>query len=143
MFNLNISNLDNTFKCVLNALEQTVLCGYLPKLRQGSILDELNKKGISLTDCVDDQTDIGLLIGSDILGTLLTGWLERVDDSLLAMETKFGWTLQGPAIGVYCSGDGINALHASCDYGNIEDFWRLETLGSMLKVKVKKRLNRK
>lgn len=127
-YSVILSNLENTYTCTINALEQPKLCGYLPKIRQGSIIDYFKSKGIVLSDCVDDETEICLLIGSDFLGSLLTGRLERVDD-LLALETMLGWTVQGPSVGVYCTGNTVNTLHASLGLDSIENFWSLESLG--------------
>ncbi|KAL0841422.1 hypothetical protein ABMA28_015106 [Loxostege sticticalis] len=133
IYNFSVSSLDGTYTQSITALEQPVLCGYLPQLKQqGGILDSLQAKGIFITDCIGDKSEIGLLIGSDILGTLLTGRLERVDENLVAMETKLGWTIQGPAVGVFtstCEDSELSTLHASFGCGDVEDFWKLETLG--------------
>ncbi|GFV62828.1 integrase catalytic domain-containing protein [Trichonephila clavipes] len=45
------------------------------------------------------ETEIGLLIGADNIGKLLTGNLIEVDSGLTAIETKLGWTV----IGKVCS----------------------------------------
>ncbi|GFX70353.1 integrase catalytic domain-containing protein [Trichonephila clavipes] len=47
------------------------------------------------------ETEIGLLIGADNIGKLLTGNLIEFDSGLTAIETKLGWTV----IGKVCSND--------------------------------------
>ncbi|XP_052747989.1 uncharacterized protein LOC128200046 [Galleria mellonella] len=126
IYNLNVRSLDDTYECYVRAYEQNIICGDIPHIKKGSnILSILNDKGVVVTDSIDDVSKIDLLIGSDFLGTLLTGRSVRVDDYLFATETKLGWTVQGPAVSVYCSSESVSVL--TCSY-TIEDFWNLETL---------------
>ncbi|GFW83596.1 integrase catalytic domain-containing protein [Trichonephila clavipes] len=59
------------------------------------ILNELKNKEIILSDLSCKETEIGLLIGADNIGKLLTGNLIEFDSGLTAIETKLGWTVIG------------------------------------------------
>lgn len=47
---------------------------------------------------VPTEAGIGLLIGSDQLWKIITGQIMRSEEvpGLVAIDTKIGWTLQGP-----------------------------------------------
>ncbi|KAL4705556.1 hypothetical protein ACJJTC_006884 [Scirpophaga incertulas] len=75
---LNCISLDGTFKFQLYALEQKVICEDLPKVRSEELLLQLKRKG-----------------------SLYTGRSEHVSDNLLAIQTKFGWVMQGPTCDIY------------------------------------------
>ncbi|GFT94000.1 hypothetical protein TNCV_5000301 [Trichonephila clavipes] len=48
-----------------------------------------------LSDLNCKETGIGLLIGADNVGKLLTGNLNELDYGLTAIETKLGWMILG------------------------------------------------
>lgn len=126
---LRVSNLDNTYQTTMIALEQDVLCGTLPRVQDANLIKHLQKSNISLSDIKGgtDTSDIGILIGSDHLGSLLENNMVHISDNLLAMQTKLGWVLQGPVQGV--SDRTINAHFVSTLPEDIEFMWNIETLG--------------
>ncbi|XP_059056338.1 uncharacterized protein LOC131850179 [Achroia grisella] len=132
LFTLNCKSLDNKYKLQIEALEQKKICDNLPKVKPGILLSQLQAKGINITDCVDEVTEISLLIGSDVLGSLYTGRSEHVSDNLVAIETKFGWVIQGPTSGMYSI---FTSVHA-CSF-DIDDLWKLESIGIKDEAQVK------
>ncbi|KAG5864405.1 hypothetical protein JTB14_001492 [Gonioctena quinquepunctata] len=82
---------------------------------------------------------ISMLVGADNYWTLVTGETEKISERLTAVNTKFGWTLHGPAsIDSFDVNQNIvTLLHATMleneDESNesidIKTFWDLETLG--------------
>ncbi|XP_059047181.1 uncharacterized protein LOC131842620 [Achroia grisella] len=125
-------SLDNKYKLQIEALEQKTICDNLPKVKPGILLSQLQAKGINITDCVDEVTEISLLIGSDVLGSLYTGRSEHVSDNLVVIETKFGWVIQGPTSGMYSI---FTSVHA-CSF-DIDDLWKLESIGIKDEAQVK------
>ncbi|XP_063389639.1 facilitated trehalose transporter Tret1-like [Cydia fagiglandana] len=82
----------------MTARDKSKLCGYVPRLNvDHEMFKELQKHNITLSD-VGDATapDIGLLIGADHAGVLLTESFVELNNNLVAIKNKFGWTLQGP-----------------------------------------------
>ena len=53
-------------------------------------------QGLKLADNFsDDVLHVELIIGNDYYGSLITGQIVQ-EDSIMAMESKFGWLLSGP-----------------------------------------------
>jgi len=97
----------------------------------GSWIEELKGKGILLPDFGSDKTDIDILIGMDLLGTFLTGETEKLRNSMIAMQTIFGWTLGGKN-DQSGSSNSIAAISISMlvnQEKSVADMWQLETLG--------------
>ncbi|XP_059047592.1 uncharacterized protein LOC131843017 [Achroia grisella] len=129
VYDINISSVDKSFNFKLSALGQSCICRNIPKYNKYDIQDLLTRHNITLTDTNQTSDDIGLLIGADFSGLILTGHLVRLYDSLVAIHTKLGWTLQGKAhmsstinmmstqVAMFCSSDAVS------------NFWCLETLG--------------
>lgn len=40
--------------------------------------------------------ELSVLIGADFYWEMVSGRVKRLSDSLVAIETMFGWTVQGP-----------------------------------------------
>ncbi|XP_064469553.1 uncharacterized protein LOC135384272 [Ornithodoros turicata] len=88
---------------------------------------------------VKHEGGIGLLIGCDELWKLLTGDVRRCENNekLVAIETVFGWTFQGPSsVSGYCaerSTTAVCVLRAGVGTLTEDDiltkFWELESLG--------------
>ncbi|GFU44967.1 integrase catalytic domain-containing protein [Trichonephila clavipes] len=75
-----------------SVLSEKKICGFISKIEDKRILNELKNKEIILSDLNCKETEIGLLIGADNIGKLLTGNLIEFDSGLTAIETKLGWT---------------------------------------------------
>jgi len=64
-------------------------------------LDKLNEEGLSLADNPEDLNslewtgEISLLIGTKDVARILTGRTYRINESILAVETIFGWVVFG------------------------------------------------
>ncbi|XP_063632929.1 uncharacterized protein LOC134804004 [Cydia splendana] len=110
----------------MTARDKSTLCGYVPRLNiDHEMFKELQKHNITLSDVGDAAApDIGLLIGADHAGILLTKSFMELNYNLVAIKTKFGWTLQGPI------------MHACSVLTNVvlvnfqlSELWDLETLG--------------
>ncbi|XP_013173821.1 PREDICTED: uncharacterized protein LOC106122420 [Papilio xuthus] len=99
VFKFRVSSLDDKFHTTMTALEQDVLCGSLPKVQDPKLIENLRRHQIWLTDAAESIKDISILIGSDQLGCIIKENFIRLDDNLVAIPTKLGWTLQGPVQG--------------------------------------------
>ncbi|GFX61392.1 integrase catalytic domain-containing protein [Trichonephila clavipes] len=111
-----------------SVLSEKKICGFISKIEDKRILNELKNKEIILSDLNCKETEIGPLIGADNIGKLLTGNLIEFDSGLTAIETKLGWTV----IGKVCSNDkNVMSTTSSLHVRNvsIKELWELDVLG--------------
>ncbi|KAG0423145.1 hypothetical protein HPB47_001065 [Ixodes persulcatus] len=85
---------------VVEALEVPEICGEILTLPDGDIIRNLQRQGITLADlpvgnCLLER-GVSILIGADYYWRVTTGNVRRVNLSLTAVETIFGWSLQEP-----------------------------------------------
>ncbi|XP_035205326.1 uncharacterized protein LOC118180329, partial [Stegodyphus dumicola] len=95
VYNITLQSLCSNFKYTISVLDEKKICGAIPRVEDPDIYPILKKKNIRLSDTGEYVPEIGLLIGADYLGALLTGRIEPIDNNLVAIKTKLGWTLQG------------------------------------------------
>ncbi|GFR11983.1 transposable element Tc1 transposase [Trichonephila clavata] len=79
----------------MSLLDQTKICSKLPRIRDESLLADLAARGIKLTDVGKDTLPIRVLLGEDLLGSILTGRIEVFPSGVSAVETLLGWTILG------------------------------------------------
>ncbi|XP_037924408.1 uncharacterized protein LOC119660102 [Hermetia illucens] len=80
---------------------------------------ELNILGLKLADTSylnETEFKIGMLIGADIYWSIVKDDFKRITDNLVAIDTIFGWTLQGPI-----STQGTSVTSTNLNVGVIED----------------------
>ncbi|GBM73082.1 hypothetical protein AVEN_17666-1 [Araneus ventricosus] len=59
------------------------------------IASVLRQEGFVLSDQGSENTEIGLLIGNDLINKILTGKTCRLSENLMLYETIFGWVING------------------------------------------------
>ncbi|GFV14936.1 uncharacterized protein TNCV_3642981 [Trichonephila clavipes] len=89
VYSIEVSDLKRSYACCFEVLSEKKICGFISKIEDKRILNELKNK-IILSDLNCKETEIGLLIGADNIGKLLTGNLIEFDSGLTAIETKLG-----------------------------------------------------
>ncbi|GBN23783.1 hypothetical protein AVEN_252063-1, partial [Araneus ventricosus] len=94
VYNITLQSLCSNFKHNISILDEKKMCGAIPRVQNPDMYPILKRKNIYLIETGEDVPEIGLLIGADYIGTLLTGTVESVDNHLVAIRTKLGWTLQ-------------------------------------------------
>ncbi|GFW07893.1 DUF1758 domain-containing protein [Trichonephila clavipes] len=123
IFPVEVSNLNKKYTCSFEALSEKMICGYIRKIEDKQVLNELKRKKIKFTDSFRRETEINLLIGADVLGKLLTG----KESGLTAVETKLGWTVFGKGS---CVKDNIvTTLSMHSMNIPVNKLWELEVLG--------------
>ncbi|GFS91308.1 DUF1758 domain-containing protein [Trichonephila clavipes] len=70
---VNVKSLNHKYTTPLSLLEQQKICSTLPRIHDRKLLSELASRGIKLTDVGRDLPPIRVLLGADILGSILTG----------------------------------------------------------------------
>ncbi|GFU11737.1 DUF1758 domain-containing protein [Nephila pilipes] len=127
VFAIEVSSLNRGFACGFEIFSEKKICGFIARIENDEILNELKRKKIVFADFFREETDINLLIGADVLGKLLTGNIVVLECGLTAVETKPGWTVFGKGP---CRIDNILpslSMHSMSLPAN--KLWELEILG--------------
>ena len=142
-------------KIEIEAVETPQVCTAVIKVPSEPIQEELRRKGLQLADFPLDGADdpeLSMLIGADYYWQVVSGKVQRITESLVAVESSFGWVLQGPV-------STSSVTDATCMHISLEEytqiskqlhaFWEVESLAlSMrrprvqLKLKLFRTLNR-
>ncbi|GFT33104.1 DUF1758 domain-containing protein, partial [Nephila pilipes] len=134
VFAIGVSSLNTDFSCGFEAFsEKKKICGFIPRIENNEILNELKRKKIVFADFFREETEINLLIGADVLGKLLTANTVVLECGLTAIEMKLGWTVFGKGS---CRIDNILpslSMHSISLPAN--KLWELEVLGISSKNK--------
>ncbi|GBM33545.1 hypothetical protein AVEN_197304-1 [Araneus ventricosus] len=90
VYSITLQSLCSNFKHNISVLDVKKICGDIPPVHNPNINPILKRKNVHLSDIGEDTPEIGLLIGADYLGALLTGTIEPIDNNLVAIKTKLG-----------------------------------------------------
>ncbi|UYV60694.1 hypothetical protein LAZ67_1001945 [Cordylochernes scorpioides] len=140
VYKVNVSSLNNEYMDDLKFLDQEVICGHISQVQDHTILNELKTRGINLTDiCQGEEISIHMLIGSDLLSSILTGRMQILQNGVVATETKLGWTVMGPAIGKDMEDSCLIVTSFHVNSFDVQDLWKLDVLGIMDAAETKSR----
>lgn len=99
---LVLENLRNKHqKIEIEAVQTPQLCTAVMKVPSKHIQQQLEKKGLPVADVSSggkEDLELSVLIGADYYWRVVTGKTERLSDALVAIETTFGWAVQGPVV---------------------------------------------
>ncbi|UYV80141.1 hypothetical protein LAZ67_18001817 [Cordylochernes scorpioides] len=140
VYKVNVSSLNNEYMDDLKFLDQEVICGHISQVQDHTILNELKARGINLTDiCQGEEISIHMLIGSDLLSSILTGRMQILQNGVVATETKLGWTVMGPAIRKDMEDSCLIVTSFHVNSFDVQDLWKLDVLGIMDAAETKSR----
>ncbi|GFR32712.1 transposable element Tc1 transposase [Trichonephila clavata] len=94
-YTVTIKSLDRKYSTKISLLDQQKICSTLPRIRDESLLADLASRGIKLTEVGKDTPPIRVLLGADVLGSILTRRIEVFPSGVSAVETLLGWTILG------------------------------------------------
>ncbi|KAF2892206.1 hypothetical protein ILUMI_13966, partial [Ignelater luminosus] len=87
-------SLEGNYTSSFKVIGHHKICENIAPIPSGPWVQELKLHNIYLSDVnTDGATEI--LLGADVVGSLLTGNREEVRNRLIAFQTKLGWTLMG------------------------------------------------
>lgn len=87
-YRVSLRSVNGSYSCNFVALNQRIICEKIPSVTKGPWLQELQEEGIKLSNVDTKNEPIGVLIGADIIGKLLTG--KRKELGAVALETLLG-----------------------------------------------------
>ncbi|GBN24353.1 hypothetical protein AVEN_76975-1 [Araneus ventricosus] len=73
IYAVEINDLNGSFIYCCEVFSERKICGFVPKIEDPQILENLRVNNIELSDVTCDENEIDLLIGADLIGKLLTG----------------------------------------------------------------------
>lgn len=122
---VTVESLDSKYATSLSLLDQPKICSALPRIHDRNLLAELASRGIKLTDVGKDTPPIRVLLGADVLGSILTGRIEVLTSGVSAVETSLGWTI----LGLGRKRQVANLVALSLQNMELPKMWDLEVLG--------------
>ena len=133
---VSLENVWNTQQRVeIEAVETPQVCSAVIKVPGEPIQNALKKRDLQLADFPlegADNPELAVLIGADYYWRVVTGKVQRITESLVAVETSFGWALQGPVTTSRVT--DATCMHISLDEDaqiskQLHAFWEVESLG--------------
>lgn len=135
-YRVNISNIDKSFSCELDVMDQEKICVPIPKNSNSDIINKIKQSGIFVSDisinentCMyqKDPNEVHMLIGADFAGRLFTGKIKQISEGLVAMHTRLGWALMGVSGEKTRNCATLLSLHIN--ELNVTELWQLDTIG--------------
>lgn len=95
---VTISDIRNGQKIEIDVLESPHVCPSIMSVPGAALRRKMDEKGMPLADTlvyIKENQDVGILIGADYYWSIVTGKTERFPNGLVAMDSMFGWLIQG------------------------------------------------
>ncbi|XP_043463557.1 uncharacterized protein LOC122499334 [Leptopilina heterotoma] len=127
---IHLKSLSGEYACNFQAMDKEVICGDVAFVKSAEWKKELENNGVFLSDVGEGKKSIDLLIGADVMGKLLTGRKYDVENGLMALETRLGWTVMGKCNTEISRCDTVlfnNDLQV--DEASVSNLWQLDVLG--------------
>ncbi|GFT92030.1 DUF1758 domain-containing protein [Trichonephila clavipes] len=129
---VRLRNILSGEETVIEALEIEEISKATLSLPNPDAWAEMESKGFRLTFSCNESSEnceISLLIGSDFYWSL-THRIKRLDSSLVAVETRLGWSLQGRC-DEWSDCTSVHLVHSEDESISTElrRFWEIESLG--------------
>jgi len=133
VYDLKLENKVGNGYIYVTALDQSHICGKLPRAQPGPWIHELQRRNIQIGESDDDESEeIGLLIGAKDSVRLMTGQRVMLGKEFVAVQTRLGWTLQGhpDQCGNKSGNNSVLTVHSMVvANSSVEQLWDLETIG--------------
>ena len=127
----------------IEMLETPEVCTSTMTIAGDALRKDLEEKGMQLADTPVsgmEKQELGILIGGDYYWEIVTGKINRINGALVALESKFGWLIQGvitvlstrteQPTGVLHVGVGEEKMLSD----QLRSFWEIESLGIQSKM---------
>lgn len=106
-----------------------VICEDCDPIPIGPWIRELLKLNVTLTDTYDDPRHIDILIGSNLLGRLISGRVIKLNQSVVCTETTIGWYMNGEVPIMKTQTMAAKTIAMSTTTKEITALWELDALG--------------
>lgn len=132
---------DPNKRVVIQALETPAITGAVFSVPNDGIVREMGDRGLPMADApvingIENVTSqLDLLIGTEFYWKISTGKIERLSETLVLLETVFGWVAHGATAVEYsqASMNTVTVMQAICEDQTLSDqvraFWELDSIG--------------
>ena len=138
-----LRNIKNNQSIDVQLLETPKLSSSMITAPNENIRKDLEAKGMSIADVPItgmESMELGVLIGGDQYWKMVTGKMERLNEGLVALESVFGWLVQGEVttLNIITEVVDIEVMHISVGEeqalsDQLRNFWEIESLGIHMK----------
>ncbi|GFU08867.1 DUF1758 domain-containing protein [Trichonephila clavipes] len=109
------------------------ICGKVPKISSPVVINELNSRGIVLSDLQNEDSEIDILIGANVAGLLFMDGCIELQSGLFLLKTRLGYVLTGKQ-GVFekCNEEHdtvLNVISSLAKELPVNELWNLESTG--------------
>ncbi|GBO26555.1 hypothetical protein AVEN_148045-1 [Araneus ventricosus] len=133
VYELLLSSMDESYSLRVQVFSGDKICGTVPKVSNPTVINELSKKGIILSDFANEDCEIGLLLGEDVAGMLFMEGSVKLDSGLFLLKTRLGFVLTGKQeISDKCNercDTVLNVISLFVKDSSINELWSLENIG--------------
>ncbi|GBM83902.1 hypothetical protein AVEN_199789-1 [Araneus ventricosus] len=132
IYELLISSMDESYSLRVKVFSEDKICGTVPKVSNPTVINELSKKGIILSDLANEDCEIGLLLGADVTGMLFMEGSVKLDSGLFLLKTRLGFVLTGrQEVSDKCNrcDTVLNVISLFVKDSSINELWSLENIG--------------
>ncbi|GBN44278.1 hypothetical protein AVEN_211377-1 [Araneus ventricosus] len=125
--------MDESYSLRVKVFSEDKICGTVPKVSNPTVINELSKKGIILSDLANEDCEIGLLLGADVVGMLFMEGSVKLDSGLFLLKTRLGFVLTGKQevsdkYNERCD-TVLNVISLFVKDSSINELWSLENIG--------------
>ncbi|XP_037930941.1 uncharacterized protein LOC119665768 [Teleopsis dalmanni] len=120
------SQYSDEIKEIYASVVQNICADVIPV--PGDIYDKIKNMAENVVTNVKQMTGINLLIGQDNYWQFNSDNCEYITENLVAVETFFGWTIQGCSDNQTQTKYVLNVIEDSNDF-DVSKFWDLESVG--------------
>ncbi|GBN60028.1 hypothetical protein AVEN_29677-1 [Araneus ventricosus] len=127
-----IRDLNFSFGYCCEMFSECKICGFVPKIEDPQILENLRVNKIELSDVICNENDF--LIGAELIWKLLMGRCVKLNFGLAAIHKKLGWIVIGKETGLYSSNDYPvmgsvqTVLSLNANSASLRELWDIESL---------------
>lgn len=128
VYRVNVHSIHKDFQCSFEAWEQKKICGEVASLSEEDRRAVEQYADITLTHHPKTPTEIDMLLGADVAGSLITVFKEA-PCGLTAVHTKLGWTAMGPSDCAESQNVVMTTINLYVKEMKTPELWSMDALG--------------
>ncbi|GFU15203.1 uncharacterized protein TNCV_4559151 [Trichonephila clavipes] len=133
VYELLICSLDESYSLCVELFSERKICGKVPKVSSPVVINELNRRGVILSDLANEDCEIDILLGTNVAGLLFMGGSVELDSGLFLLKTRLGFVLTGKQ-GVFGKRNEecdtvLNVISLLVKELSVNELWNHESIG--------------
>ncbi|PRD26570.1 UNVERIFIED_CONTAM: hypothetical protein NCL1_37758 [Trichonephila clavipes] len=89
VYELLICSLDESYSLCVELFSERKICGKVPKVSSPVVINELNRRGVILSDLANEDCEIDILLGTNVAGLLFMGGSVELDSGFVVIRSDF------------------------------------------------------